>query len=145
MKQIYVGDKEVVFREAVAEGYIKLRRETIERVESKNVEKGDPLTLARLGGIAGSKYTPLLLPLCHNIRIEAVDVDAWIDKSSSRIGVRARVRAHEKTGVEMEALVAAMTALLNIWDMVKQYEKDERGQYPHTAVEFVRIVSKTKE
>lgn len=144
MKQVYIGQKQIVYREAVAEGYIRLRSETIEKIEAKAIEKGDPLTLAKLSGIIGSKMTPQLLPLCHNIRIEAVEVEAWIDKDNARLGVRARVKTHEKTGVEMEALVAVMTALLNVWDIVKQYEKDEDGQYPHTAIETVKVISKTK-
>ncbi len=144
MRQIYVGDKPVAYREAIAEGYIRLRRETIEKILSGEVEKGDPLTIARLAGVIGAKNTPQLLPLCHNIRIEVVELDAWVEKESQRIGVRARVKTHEKTGVEMEALTAVATALLNIWDAVKQYEKDENGQYPNTFIEAIRVVSKIK-
>ncbi len=139
-----MGDKPVAYREAIAEGYIRLRRETIEKILSGQVEKGDPLTIARLAGVMGAKTTPQLLPLCHNIRIEAVELDAWVEKEAQRIGVRARVKTHEKTGVEMEALTAVATALLNIWDVVKQYEKDENGQYPTTFIEGIRVVSKIK-
>lgn len=144
LKQVYVGDKPIEYREAIAEGYIRLRRETIDKILSGEVEKGDPLTLARLAGIMGAKATPHLLPLCHIIRIEAVELDAWLEKESQRIGVRARVKTHEKTGVEMEALTAVATALLNIWDAVKQYEKDENGQYPSTLIEAIKVVSKVK-
>ncbi|GBC71517.1 Cyclic pyranopterin monophosphate synthase [Candidatus Calditenuaceae archaeon HR02] len=144
MRQVYVGDKPVAYREAVAEGYIRLRRETIDKILSGEVEKGDPLTVARLAGVVGAKTTSQILLLCHNIRIEAVELDAWIEKESQRIGVRARVKTHEKTGVEMEALTAVVTALLNIWDTVKQYEKDENGQYPTTLIETIKVVSKIK-
>lgn len=139
-----MGDKPVAYREAVAEGYIRLRRETIDKILSGEVEKGDPLTVARLAGVVGAKTTSQILLLCHNIRIEAVELDAWIEKESQRIGVRARVKTHEKTGVEMEALTAVVTALLNIWDTVKQYEKDENGQYPTTLIETIKVVSKIK-
>ncbi|MCS7146285.1 MAG: cyclic pyranopterin monophosphate synthase MoaC [Nitrososphaerota archaeon] len=144
MRQVYVGDKPLAYREATAEGYIRLRRETIERILSKQVEKAEPLEVARLAGILGAKSTPQLLPLCHNIRIESVELDAWVEGESGRVGVRAKVRTHEKTGVEMEALTAVATALLNIWDIVKPYEKDEKGQYPHTLIESIRVVSKLK-
>ncbi|MEM0482744.1 MAG: cyclic pyranopterin monophosphate synthase MoaC [Nitrososphaerota archaeon] len=144
LRQIYVGDKPVAYREATAEGYIRLRRETIEKILSGEVEKGDPLTIAKLAGVMGAKTTPQLLPLSHNIRIEAVELEAWIEKGSQRIGVRARVKTHEKTGVEMEALTAVATALLNIWDTVKQYEKDENGQYPITLIEAIKVISKIK-
>lgn len=144
MSQVYIGDKPYVYREATAEGYIRLRKETIERILSRKVEKAEPLEVARLAGILGAKSTPGLLILCHNIRIESVELDAWVEEEPSRVGVRAKVRTHEKTGVEMEALTAVATALLNIWDIVKPYEKDEEGQYPHTLIESIKVVSKLK-
>lgn len=139
-----MGDKPVVYREAVAEGYIRLRAGTIDKILSGDVRKADPLSLARLGGVIGAKATHQLLPLCHNIRLEAVEVESWVEEEKSRVGVRVTVKTHEKTGVEMEALTAVASALLNIWDSVKQYEKDETGQYPDTMIECVRVVSKTK-
>ncbi|MEM4288890.1 MAG: cyclic pyranopterin monophosphate synthase MoaC [Nitrososphaerota archaeon] len=145
MRQVYVGDKPYMYREAIAEGYIRLKRETVEKILLGQVEKADPLALAELGGVIGAKSTPQLLPLCHNIRIESVEMDVWVERESQRIGVRARVKAHEKTGVEMEALTAVATALLNIWDAVKQYEKDENGQYPETFIDEIRVVAKVKD
>ncbi|MEM2271022.1 MAG: cyclic pyranopterin monophosphate synthase MoaC, partial [Nitrososphaerota archaeon] len=75
VKQVDISHKPFVLREAVAEGYLRLRPETIERIRKGEVEKGDPLQLAQLGGIIAAKETPRLLPLCHPIRIESVNVE----------------------------------------------------------------------
>ncbi|MDJ0273988.1 MAG: cyclic pyranopterin monophosphate synthase MoaC [Nitrososphaerota archaeon] len=144
VKQVDISHKPFVLREAVAEGYLRLRPETIERIRKGEVEKGDPLQLAQLGGIIAAKETPRLLPLCHPIRIESVNVEVAIDEERSAVRARATVRALEQTGVEMEALAAVVGALLNVWDAVKQYEKDESGQYPVTELVNVRVVRKVK-
>lgn len=106
------------------------------------VEKGDPIQLARVGGVIGAKMTPSLLPLCHQLKLEAVEI--LENLGPDFVEVRSRVVASEKTGVEMEALVAVTTALLNIWDAVKQYEKDAEGQYPSTMITDVKVISKVK-
>ncbi len=144
MKQVDISHKPFVLREAVAEGYLRLRPETIERIRKGEVEKGDPLQLAQLGGIIAAKETPRILPLCHPIRLESVDIEVAIDEERSAVRARATVRALEQTGVEMEALAAVVGALLNVWDAVKQYEKDESGQYPVTELVNVRVVRKVK-
>jgi len=144
VKQVDISHKPFVLREAVAEGYLRLRPETIERIRKGEVEKGDPLQLAQLGGIIAAKETPRILPLCHPIRLESVDIEVAIDEERSAVRARATVRALEQTGVEMEALAAVVGALLNIWDAVKQYEKDESGQYPVTELVNVRVVRKVK-
>ncbi len=138
-----VTPKPEVYREATAVGRIKLRKETVARIRESSVEKGDVLEAARIAGVLAAKNTPSMIPLCHPIPITHVDIsfelgDSWVD-------VRATVRALAKTGVEMEALAAASAALLTIWDMVKQYEKDEEGQYPHTSIESIYVLSKVKE
>ena len=89
-----------------------------------------------------AKRTPDLLPLCHPLKIENTTVETAIVPSG--IEVTATVSANEKTGVEMEALTATTVALLNVWDVVKAYEKDARGQYPSTQIEAVRVVKKAK-
>lgn len=142
IRQVDISGKRAVRRRAVARGFIKLRPETIERMRSGEVEKGDPLQIARVAGINAAKLTPLLLPLCHPLRIEHASVDLEIKDCG--VEVVATVTATEKTGVEMEALTAAAIALLNIWDAVKAYEKDERGQYPETLIREVRVVEKEK-
>ncbi len=142
IKQVDVSKKPMVRREAIARGFIKLKHETIRRIKAGEVEKGDPLQVARLAGINAAKLTPMLLPLCHPLRLEHVDITASIKDDG--VEVEARVVAHEKTGVEMEALTAVSAALLNIWDVVKKYEKDDRGQYPETEVAWIKVIEKRK-
>lgn len=135
-------NKEVVHREAIAEGFIKLRKETIELIKCGKVEKGDVSTVAKIAGLIAAKKTSEILPLCHPIPLSYIDIDVEVLEEGIR--VRATVRTQAQTGVEMEALTAVTTALLNIWDMVKKYEKDEYGQYPTTEISYVRVISKTK-
>ena len=143
IKQVDVSGKPMIRREAVARGFIKLRPETIKRIREGRVEKGDPLQVARLSGINAVKLTPILLPLCHQLKIDNVAIETRL--MDDGIEVVARVKAFERTGVEMEALTAASIALLNIWDVVKAYEKDERGQYPETEITGIRVLEKLKE
>ncbi len=143
MGMIDVTLKEVVYREAVAEGIIKLRKDTLKRILEGRVEKGDVLTVARISAISAVKKTSELIPLCHNIPITHVSVNFDV-LDDERLRVRVSVKALAKTGVEMEALTGASVALLNIWDMVKSYEKDEHGQYPYTLIERISVISKVK-
>ena len=142
IRQVDVSGKPIVRREAVARGFIKLREETIRRIKAGAVEKGDPLQVARFAGINAAKLTSLLLPLCHPLKLDHVDITCSIRDDG--VEVTARVIAFEKTGVEMEALTAVTIALLNIWDVVKAYEKDEAGQYPETEISYVKVVEKRK-
>lgn len=141
-RQVDVSSKPISYRKATATGTIKLKPATIKIVKQGKVEKGDPLSLARLTGIIAAKRTPDILALCHPLRLDAVQLNAGMTKSGIR--VTATVVAKERTGVEMEALTAVSVALLNIWDVVKQYEKDAEGQYPGTRIEGVRVTSKVK-
>ncbi len=143
MSMVDVGGKPEVLREAVAEGFIKLRNETVERIRTGRVEKGDVFDVARVAAVLAAKRTSELVPLCHPLRLTDVEVGLEV-VDDERVRTEVTVRAVERTGVEMEALVAASVALLTIWDMVKQYEKDEDGQYPVTRVEGVRVVRKVK-
>jgi len=137
-----VTDKVDMYREAEAEGFIKLRPQTLKRILEGNVEKGDVFSTTNIAAILAAKKTSELLPLCHPIPLTNVSVH--IDVENEGIRVRASVKAVGKTGVEMEALVATTVALLNIWDMVKKYEKDENGQYPHTEITGIKVRSKIK-
>jgi cyclic pyranopterin phosphate synthase len=141
-KQVDVSQKPVSFRQATATGFIRLKHETIERVRKSGVEKGDPLSLARLTGVMAAKQTPSIVALCHPLRIDSARVESRLKEGG--IEVTATVSAHERTGVEMEALTAVTVALLNVWDVLKQYEKDDRGQYPFTRIEEVRVTAKVK-
>jgi cyclic pyranopterin monophosphate synthase len=142
VKQADISAKPVVFRQATAIGRIALKRATLELIRGGELEKGDPLAISKTMAILAVKKTPEMLALCHPLRIEHVDVVETVLEDS--IVVKVTVSAHEKTGVEMEALTAVSVALLNIWDVVKAYEKDKAGQYPETTIEGVRVVEKVK-
>jgi len=142
VKMVDISEKPEVYREATARGFIRLRRETVEAVVEGRVPKGDVITVAKTAAILAVKRTWEIIPLCHPIPITAVDVD--IETKEEGLEVTVTVRSSGKTGVEMEALTGVSVALLTIWDMVKALEKDERGQYPATAIEEIRVVEKLK-
>jgi len=137
-----ISAKKDVLRIAVAEGKIKLKESTIERIKSSSVRKGDVFTVSKIAAIQACKKTPEILPLCHPLPLTHIEVDFALEKDG--VIARATVKAYAKTGVEMEALVAVSTALLCIWDMAKEYEKDEKGQYPETKIEYIKVVKKIK-
>lgn len=143
VKMVDITSKEESYREARATGFIKLKPETIELIKKNLVEKGNVIAASTVAAINAVKMTPHILPLTHNIPITGVDVKFEIIENSG-IRVEVTVKTTAKTGVEMEALVGVAVALLNVWDMVKKYEKDERGQYPHTAITEIRVVEKVK-
>ena len=142
VSMVDITTKEIVRREAVAEGFIKLRNETIRRVREGRIEKGDVFSVATIAAIMAVKNTPNIVPLTHNIPITSVKVNYEVMNEGIKVIVT--VKTDAKTGVEMEALTGVMAALLAIWDMVKKHEKDERGQYPWTRITDVRVVSKVK-
>ncbi|ABL77722.1 cyclic pyranopterin monophosphate synthase MoaC [Thermofilum pendens] len=129
-------------RLAVAEGKIRLRRETIEKIRRGEVPKGDVLAVAKTAAIMAVKKTWEIIPLCHPIPITFVDVN--FDVMEEELRVRVEVKTTAKTGVEMEALTGASVALLTVWDMVKSLEKDQEGQYPYTEINSIRVVEKVK-
>lgn len=143
VKMVDISGKKSILRIAEAYGRLKLRKETIERIKRGDVEKGNPFLIAKIAAINAVKMTPLLIPLCHPIPITHVDVECGVE-DNEHVYCRAKVKAEAKTGVEMEALTAVAVALLNIWDVVKMYEKDERGQYPETQIELIKVVEKVK-
>ncbi|MEM2393441.1 MAG: cyclic pyranopterin monophosphate synthase MoaC [Candidatus Bathyarchaeia archaeon] len=144
MAMVDITGKPKTFREATATGKIRLKPETISLIKSGKVEKGDPIYTAKVAGILAAKETSRLIPFCHPLPLTNVKVDIEV-LDDSAIKVSATVRTEAQTGVEMEALVAAATSLLTIWDMVKQYEKDAGGQYPSTVIEEIRVLKKLKE
>ncbi len=141
-KQVDISEKPVVLREATAVGRIRLRKETIDRARRGGLEKGDAVEVATLAAVLGVKKTPDLVALAHQLRVEKVEPKVRLLEGAAEVTVT--VRAHEKTGVEMEALVGVAVALLNIWDVVKQYEKDAGGQYPSTRIQDIHVVKKVK-
>jgi len=143
VSMVDVTAKPEVYREATAKGLIKLKPETIQLIKGGRVEKGDPLQAAKIAGVMAAKSTGSLIPLCHPLPLTHVEINLGIVNSST-VEVEAKVKAKAQTGVEMEALVAVAIALLTVWDMTKQYEKDALGQYPHTLIQDIRVTSKVK-
>jgi cyclic pyranopterin phosphate synthase len=118
-----VSGKSVTDRIAVAEGWVKMRPETLALVEAGTAKKGDVLGIARLAGIMGAKKTADLIPLCHPLPITKVTVDLVPDAGLPGVRIRATVKTTGQTGVEMEALTAVSVAALTVHDMLKAAEK----------------------
>ncbi|MDP7078878.1 MAG: cyclic pyranopterin monophosphate synthase MoaC [Candidatus Undinarchaeales archaeon] len=137
-----VSEKPVVPRTARASGRILLSAGTLARVREGRIVKGDVLATARVAAVLAVKDTPRIVPLCHPLPIERVDVDWDLDESS--ISCTVTVKSRARTGVEMEALAGVTAGLLAVWDMTKAYEKDEGGQYPSTRITDIRVEDKKK-
>jgi cyclic pyranopterin phosphate synthase len=134
MKMVDVGSKESTERVAVATARLRMQPETVARIRDGRVEKGDVLAAARLAGVMATKRTPDLIPLCHPIALTGVTVEVTLDEGGA--SVRAEVKTLDRTGVEMEALTAAATAALTIYDMVKSVDRGmviEAVQLEHKA------------
>jgi cyclic pyranopterin phosphate synthase len=137
-----VSGKETVPRRATAVGTLKLKKSTVDAIRGGEVRKGDPLTVAEVASIQAVKKTSELMPLCHPVPVDAVDVRFRLGADS--VEAECTVTATYRTGVEMEALTGVAVALLNVWDMVKYLEKDEAGQYPDAAITGIRVTEKWK-
>ena len=140
---IDISDKDIVLRVATASGKISLRSDTIDKIKNKKVKKGDVLTIAKISAINAVKKVPDLIPLCHPIAINNISLEFEIEGNDT-IRATCTVKSRARTGVEMEALMGVSMALLNIWDVVKMYEKDENGQYPKTFIEYIKVDKKIK-
>lgn len=141
-RMVDVGDKPVSRREAVAEGFIVVAAATLAAIIDKKVPKGEVLSVARVAGIMAAKKCGELIPLCHPLPIESVEVKfelPEISKSAKtvRIRIEATARITAKTGIEMEALTAVSVAALTVYDMCKALDKG-------MVIEGVRLLSKTK-
>ena len=137
-----IAEKKAVPRTAEAIGRIALMKGTIKAIREGKVEKGDPFAAAEIACIQAVKRTSDLIPMCHDMPIDAVNAN--FDVCDHYVEARCRVSATYKTGVEMEALTGVSVALLTIWDMVKYLEKDEDGQYPSTTISDIRVIEKRK-
>ena len=118
-----VSDKAVTSRMAIAEGWVKMARETFEIISEGRAKKGDVLGVARLAGIMGAKKTSELIPLCHPLPITKVALDLTLDADLPGVRIAATVKTTGQTGVEMEALTAVTTAALTVYDMIKAVDK----------------------
>ena len=131
-----VGDKKPQRRRAVAEGTIFLSVQTLTLVRDNQVKKGDVLTVARIAGIQAAKQTSSLIPLCHPLMLDKVDVKLKL--TDRGIEAHSEVRCIGRTGVEMEALTAVSTALLTVYDMCKAVDKNMQ-------IGEIKLLEKVKE
>ena len=118
-----VSGKEPTLRTATAQAVVRLRPETLQAILDGRMTKGDVLGVARLAGIAAAKKTPELIPLSHPLAIHHAAIEFATDQETGEIAVTATVRAFERTGVEMEAMVSASVAALTVYDMCKGSDK----------------------
>ena len=139
---VEIGNKPIVERKATATGVLHLQEATKNAIVEKKVKKGDVLEASTIAAIQAVKETPRIIPHCHPIPLEGCKVDwAW-EETALRCTVH--VSAHYKTGIEMEALTGVSAGLLCVLDMIKSFEKDEHGQYPHASMSDIRVLEKIK-
>lgn len=131
-----VSEKQVTVRYARARGTISVQETTINVISENRAAKGDVLAAARIAGIMAAKRCDELIPLCHNIPLDKVDIQFQIDHADSRIEIESSVRCHGRTGVEMEALVAVSIAALTIYDMIKAIDRQ-------ASIGDIRLVEKS--
>ena len=123
-KMVDISEKDNTNRVAIASGFIELNKETIKLVEIGNLKKGDVLTVAKIAAIQAAKKTSNLIPLCHNINLNRIDIKFKIDTHGKKIYCQSTIGCLGNTGVEMEALTAVSVALLTIYDMCKASDKN---------------------
>ena len=133
-QMVDVSGKAPTAREAHAEAFVRMSAATVAAVRDGGLSKGDALGVAKIAGIMGAKKTHELIPLCHPLAIGGIDVDLALGDEG--VTIESRVRTSDRTGVEMEALVAASVAALTVYDMCKAVDKG-------IVIEHVRLVSKT--
>ncbi len=122
-RMVDVGGKEETDRVAVAEARVRMAPETLAVIQDEAVPKGDVIATARLAGIMAAKRTHELIPLCHQLNLSSVSVDIEADPELPGLHVLTRARLRGRTGVEMEALVAASVAALTVYDMCKAIDR----------------------
>jgi cyclic pyranopterin phosphate synthase len=135
-RMVDVGDKPVSERTASAEGAVRMSREAFDLVAAQGLAKGDVLGVAEVAGTMGAKRTGELVPLCHPLSLDLVQVEARLEPELPGVRITVLAKATGRTGVEMEALTAVAVACLTVYDMVKAVD---RGM----VIEDVRLVSKS--
>jgi len=123
VRMVDVTEKEPTVRSATAQGIISMNRDTFEKIENRNVKKGNVLETARIAGIMAAKKTADLIPMCHPLNLSHAKIDFFPDRKTASIRIVAEIRLTGKTGVEMEALTAVSMAALTIYDMCKSLDK----------------------
>ena len=135
-KMVDVGEKPVTRRTAVAAARVLVNEETFALIQSGGMKKGDVLTVAQVAGIMGAKRTPELIPMCHPILLDGIDLKLRLDEARHSVEIEAAVSCLGRTGVEMEALTAVSAAALTVYDMCKAVQKD-------MVIADIRLLKKT--
>ena len=135
-KMVDVGEKPESVRTAVAAGRVLVNAATFSLIKSGGMKKGDVLTVAQVAGVMGAKRTPELIPMCHPVVIDGIDLALSLDEERCSVEIRATVSCAGRTGVEMEALSAVSAAALTVYDMCKAVQKD-------MVIADIRLLSKT--
>ncbi len=135
MNIVDISNKVETKREALAEGYINLNKEILEKIKNEKIQKGDIFAAARFSAINGAKKTSELIPLCHHLSLNKITIDFEICESISSIKIIAFCKSHSKTGVEMEALTSVSIGLLTLYDMLKALD-------PFLTIDNIRLLEK---
>lgn len=135
-KMVDVGEKPLTQRVAVAAGRVLVNPETFRLIRSGGMKKGDVLTVAQIAGVMGAKRTPDLIPMCHPVLMDGIDLHLTLDETRLSVEIQASVSCDGRTGVEMEALTAVTTAALTVYDMCKAVQKD-------MVISDIRLLRKT--
>ena len=136
IRMVDVTKKKINRRTAIAQGEVLMNAGTIRLIKGKKVPKGDVLTTAKVAGIMAAKKTGELIPLCHPLGVDWIDVNFKIEKDKIKISAKVKIKA--RTGVEMEALTAVAVACLTIYDMCKAVDKE-------MVISEIKLVKKIKE
>lgn len=136
VRMVDVSGKTVSIRTAVAAGRVLLGEEAFTLVKENRIRKGDVLSVAQVAGILGAKQTSKLIPLCHDVYVEGVEIEFTLNEEHHAVEVRAYAKSFGATGVEMEALTAVSIAALTVYDMCKSVSKA-------IAITDIRLLAKT--
>lgn len=123
-RMVDVGEKPVSQRTAVASGRVLVNEKTFALIRSGGMKKGDVLTVAQIAGVMGAKHTPDIVPMCHPVLVNGIDLELYLNEDRMSVEITATVSCDGHTGVEMEALTAVATAALTVYDMCKAVQKD---------------------
>lgn len=135
-KMVDVGEKNITVRTAVAAGRVLVSKSTFDLIKSGGMKKGDVLTVAQIAGVMGAKRTPDVIPMCHPILIDGIDLSLSLNEERLSVEIEATVSCAGRTGVEMEALTAVSVAALTVYDMCKAVQRDME-------ITDIRLLTKT--
>lgn len=135
-RMVNVGEKEPTHRTAIAAGRVLVNESTFALIRSGGVKKGDVLTVAQIAGIMAAKRTPELIPMCHPVPLNGIDLKLWLDETRLSVEIEAAAQCDGRTGVEMEALTAVSCAALTVYDMCKAVQRD-------MMIDQIRLLRKT--